>query len=406
MRGGRCLKTLHPLAGVWMATCVMLLAGAPAASQPSVASYQLGPGDVLEVSIWGYPDLTRQVAVASDGQIALPLIGSIFATGTSIQRLRTLLAKAYAEYILDPQVTVLIKEFRKVRVSMLGQVIRPGTYELPAGAHVLDSIAAAGGVTEAAALKEVQVMRPGASPVMVDLAKALAGDQSANLPLSGGETLIVPEDFANLVTVEGQVTRPGRYRLKSQTRLLDALMLAGGLTDRASIAQARLVRASGASVDLSLDGLLLHQDQRANLDLQPGDTIFIPEDTNNKFFVIGDVRGPGAFTIKGDLSILQAIAMAGGPEPRGTGTAKTAYIIRRGGGSPALPGVLAGPATMSALPNGRSILTLDLAAMIRSGDITQDVPVKPGDVIVVPQTGLSAFGQIINVLAGIFTIFK
>ncbi len=383
---------------------IVVWAGAPAVSQPSKVGYLLGPGDALEVSVWGYPDLTRQVTIGPDGAIVLPLVSSIAAGGFSVDRLRAIIAKAYAEYIIDPKVTVIIREFRKIRVAVLGQVTRPGTYDLQAGARLLDFIAAAGGLTEAADTKTVQLMKHDGASGVVDVSRALAGDSSANLPLRGGETLVVPEDLTNLFNVAGEVTHPGRYRIKNGMHVLDALLTAGGLTERASLTDARLVRAGGATNDLQLDNLLLHQDLTTNVALQPGDTLFIPEATNNKFYVMGDVHNPGAFVMKGGITMMQAVAMAGGPEPRGPATAKTVYIVRRGGDLE--PGVLAGPATTaSALPNGHSLIKADLQAVTQKGDFTNDVPIHAGDVLVIPQTGLSGFLTFLGALTGIGSIF-
>jgi polysaccharide export outer membrane protein len=382
--------------------CVLFLAGLPAAGQPAGVSYQLGPGDVLEISVWGFADLTRLVTIGPDGEIALPLVGSFSANRVTVEHLRSVIAKAYADYILDPKVAVVVKEFRKIRVSTLGQVTRPGVYELQPGARLLDAIAAAGGLTEAAAVNQVQLIQ-GETTVVIDGTRALAGEQAMNVPLRGGETVLVPEDFANLFAIQGEVAHPGRFRLKGEMHVLDALLLAGGLTDRASVTQARLVRATGAAQDLLLDDILLRQDLKANILLQPGDTLFIPEDTNNRFYVIGDVHNPGVFAMKGDVTMLQAVAMAGGPQARGNATANTAYILRRGAPSPS---VTAGPSHVSALPNGHSLLTLDLGSVMRTGEAKPDVPVQSGDVIIVPQTKLSAFEMFLNILAGVAYVVK
>ncbi|HLW60016.1 MAG TPA: SLBB domain-containing protein [bacterium] len=415
MRYGQGLRRVHMSTVALLAAFVMLLAGVPANSQTPGTTYELGPGDVLDVSVWGYTDLARTVTIGPDNRIALPLIGSVSTVGTTVDRLRATLTTAYATYILDPHVTVMIKDFRKIRVSMLGQVAHPGVYELPAGAHLLDLIAAAGGLTDTASTTGVQVLRPGEAPTAVDVDRALAGDVSLNVALHSGETLVVPEDLTNVVTIEGQVVHPGRIRLKGNMRVLDALLMAGGLTDRASVTQARLVRATGASQDLLLDDLLLDQNTGFNVPLKAGDTLYIPEELDNKFYVLGDVRAPGAFVIKGQVTMLQAIAMAGGPQP-GPGTAKTVYIVRRRGTGPnvlaSVPNggdLVAGPpvTTTTALPNGRgALISADLQAMLRTGDISQDVPVEPGDVVVVPQNKVNGIQTIVSILAGIASIFK
>ena len=401
MRNG--LKRSHRYAATGFLITSLLIGSLNgiAVGQPP-AGYLLGPGDLLEISVWGYPDLTRQGVVGPDGQIALPLIGMIHIAGVSVERLTALIAKAYAEFIIDPHVVVTIKEYRKLHVSVLGQVAHPGSYDLPLGTRLLDLVAAGGGPTEAAALGEAQLLRPGLPAVRVDLTRAMAGEPEVNAPLAGGETLVVPEDLTSFVTVQGEVVRPGRYRLKGAMRVLDALMIAGGLTERASVTQASLARASGKTEPLLLEGLLLHQEMDRNIPLTPGDVLFIPEEVDNKIYVIGDVRNPGVFPVKGHVTLLQAIAMAGGPEQRGPGTAASAFVVRRNGNTP--QEVTAGPARVTALPNGHALITADLKAITR--DPSRDIPVQPGDVLVLPMTGMGGFQVIASVLAGVAYLFK
>ena len=378
-------------------TVLMLVTAVPAIGQTPAVEYLLGPGDVIDVAVWGHSDLAREVTVSAEGNIVLPLVGVLSASGKSIEHLTSMVARAYADYVLNPQVSLTIKQFRTVRASVLGEVAHPGLYELRAGARLLDFVAAAGGLNEAAALKEAKLLLPGQAPRVLDLTQALAGDPGSNMVMRGGETLVISEDLVNLINVEGQVTKPGRYRLKGEMRVLDALLAAGGLTDHASVTRAQLVRASNKSEPLSLDSLLLSQDMSQNLVLQPGDTLMIPEETNNKFYVIGDVPNPGVFTLKGDLTTFQAVSMAGGPIQRGLGTARTAYVLRRPGGS---PGVVAGLPKGGAAPPAGAPISVDLQAVMRVGGTSQDVPIQPGDVVVIPQTGFARFQLVATILLG------
>ena len=377
-----------------------------AAGIPAPPGTFFGPGDVLEISVWGYPDLTRDAAVAPDGKIVLPLIGAVSTTGVSAERLTALITKAYAEFIIDPHVMVSVKEYRTLHVSVLGQVAHPGAYNLPLGARLVDLVAAGGGPTEAAGLKEAQFSRPGQPSVLVDLTRVMAGEPAVNVPLAGGETLVVPEDLTSFVTIQGEVARPGRYRLKGDMHVLDALMLAGGLTEKASVTQASLTRGSTGTEPLFLDDLLLRQQMDRNVPLAPGDILSIPEELNNKIYVIGDVRTPGIFPVKGSMTLLQAIAMAGGPEQRGPGTAAAAYIVRRNGATQReiQAGPAAGPTQVSALPTGGTLITADLSAIMR--DPRRDVTVQPGDVLVLPMSGLGSFQVIANLLAGVWYLVK
>jgi polysaccharide biosynthesis/export protein len=463
-------------------------AGAQQAPPLVARDYILGVEDVIEVSVWGYADLARTVAIGPDGKVSLPLVGTVVATGMTADRLAQMLKTAYAVYIVNPQVTVIVRDFRKIRVSVLGQVAKPGSYTLPPRSRVLEAISAAGGIvnsvnvkevrltaaggrtqvlqtdallrsdarhnpqllggetiyvpevnklsvsvvgqvtrpgsyellpgarlldllstaggaTENAALREAQLLRPGEQPVVINLEQVLAGDREANVVLRGGETLVIREDLVNIVNVFGEVAKPGRYRLKGEMRLVDVLLLAGGLTEKASVTQARLVR-TRESQALNLESLLLRQDMSHNIPLQPGDNLFIPEETNNKIYVLGDVSRPGVFPMKGEVTLLQAIAMAGGPIQRGFGTAKTVHILRRNG-TPEPPQIarVAG-VRVEPLANGASMVTVDIQALVARGDIGRDVGVVAGDVVVVPQTTIGGFQVVLNILSGIFTIFR
>ena len=385
-----------------VAVVITLTAALPISAQPPEPGYILGPGDVLEISVWGYQDLTRQVAVRPDGKISVPLVGSVTAAGLSVDRLAQVLTRSYAEYIRNPQVTVIVKEFRKITASVIGQVARPGTYTLRPGVRLLDLLSLAGGVTEAAALKESRLIRPGASPQPVDLDRLLAGDQSMNIALQGGETLVVPEDLVNVVSILGEVAKPGRFRLRGEMRVLDVLLLAGGLTEKAAITQARLMRDSRESAPLNLDRLLIHQDMSHNVVLEAGDALFIPEELNNKIYILGDVNRPGVVTVKGDVTLLQALAMAGGPVQRGGATAKSAHVVRRHSDPER---AVATTARVEPLPNGGALITVDLQRLVK-GDVTLDVPVRPGDVVVVPQNGLGGLQTILAILSGLLGIVR
>src|SRR5438105_13192387 len=115
MRDGLRRSHRYAATGILIASLLIGSLNGVAMGQPP-AGYLLGPGDLLEISVWGYPDLTRQGAVGPDSQIALPLIGSIRVVGVSVERLTALIAKAYAEFIIDPHVVVTIKEYRKLHV--------------------------------------------------------------------------------------------------------------------------------------------------------------------------------------------------------------------------------------------------------------------------------------------------
>lgn len=264
--------------------------------------YILGPSDVIEVLVFGTPDLSRVVTIRPDGMISLPLIGEVAAAGLTPEQLRGRLAELFGRYVRDAQVTVIVREFRRVRVSVLGQVTRPGVYDLPLGATVLDALAAAQGLTPEAGLAEARLIRQQDPPIVIDLERLLRGETGLNQRLEDGDAVVVPEDLMARVYVVGEVTRPG------------------------------------------------------------------------------------VFPMRGPMTAVQAVALAGGPTRRAM--LNRVRVIRRGGGDSAQP------ATVVTLPNvvvakqpntGVQVISVDLAKVLREGDVSRDIPLQRGDVLYIPE---------------------
>jgi polysaccharide biosynthesis/export protein len=122
-------------------------------------SYVIGPEDVLELAVWGSPEMTRTVPVRPDGKISLPLLNDIQAAGYTPMQLRDALMKALVTYMPEPSVSVLVREIHSFKVTVIGQVRTPGRYELKDRATVVDVIAMAGGFNEYADRDKVVVLR-------------------------------------------------------------------------------------------------------------------------------------------------------------------------------------------------------------------------------------------------------
>lgn len=170
--------------------------------------YLLGPGDVLQIGVWGHEDLAAVVEVRPDGRISFPLVGDLPAEGLSPSALKTDLTRALAQYVKDPQVTVIVKEFRPLLVTVLGQVERPGQYPLKNGSRLLDALAAAGGPKERAALQSVRIYRGGevSSPARLKLGREgilFEGDIKENPEVARDDVVFIPEtrvwDWAKII---------------------------------------------------------------------------------------------------------------------------------------------------------------------------------------------------------------
>jgi polysaccharide export outer membrane protein len=157
---------MEPLLAVVGITAA-LVAGAPVVERPEdpvaggscVGTYVIGPDDVLDVSVWGNTEVSRTVPVRPDGRISLPLLNDIQAAGLTPMQLREAVTKALTPYIPEPAVSVLVREVRSFKVSVMGQVKTPGRYELKDRATVLDVLALAGGFTEYADRNAIVVLR-------------------------------------------------------------------------------------------------------------------------------------------------------------------------------------------------------------------------------------------------------
>jgi polysaccharide biosynthesis/export protein len=124
------------------------------------AEYKIGPQDLMEITVFGQPDLNRTVRVNSAGEISLPLIGSVSAVGLTAQQLEQRVATALGEkYLQNPQVTVFMKEFTTLRFTVEGAVNRPGVYPLTGQMTLLRALAVAGGQGQLSDLSEVMMFR-------------------------------------------------------------------------------------------------------------------------------------------------------------------------------------------------------------------------------------------------------
>ncbi len=121
--------------------------------------YRIGPEDVLDITVWRNPELTRTVAVRPDGRISVPLLNDIEAANLTPMELRNILAKGYAQYVNEAEVSVIVREIHSFKVTVVGMVRTPGRFELRSQATALDALALAGGLSEFAKRDRIVIMR-------------------------------------------------------------------------------------------------------------------------------------------------------------------------------------------------------------------------------------------------------
>ena len=255
-----------------------LLAVAPAAAQ---TDYTIGAQDVLTITVYDQADLSGKFTVDADGTLTFPLIGRVKAGGLTLRDLEEDLRKKLADgYLRNPQVSVSMEQYRSQRIFVMGEVRSPGAYQLTGDMTIIEAIARAGSTTPQAA-DEVMIVRPreGAvdGPVLaadddsevirINLREIQEGALSKNVALLDGDTLVVQK--ARSVYVFGQVRAPGAYPVDKDTTVLQALSLAGGVTDRGSTGRIKIVR--------TVDGKKKEIKVKLTDIVEPGDTVIVAE---------------------------------------------------------------------------------------------------------------------------------
>lgn len=242
---------------VWLAALFLTQAPAPpAAAGADPLDYVVGAGDILQLSVFGHPDLSQDLVVQPDGSVVFPLVGRTPAAGKTTRALATELADVLGRsYLRDPQVTLAVREYRSKAVLVAGEVAHPGSYPLASGATIVEILARAGPVSAGAAAEAI-VVRPRGEvrgPVLpsemnsadvevlrVNLREIESGNLQANLVLKPNDTVFIPQ--APKIYVSGEVKSPGAYPFSPGLTVRQLLILAGGLTEDGSATRIRAIR--------------------------------------------------------------------------------------------------------------------------------------------------------------------
>ena len=236
------------------------------APQPVASEYEVGPKDVLAITVRNQANLSGRFTIESDGRVNFPLIGRVPAAGLTVRGVESEISKRLADgFFTNPEVSVTIEEYRSQRVVVTGEVQVPGPVPLTGPTTLIEVLALAR--TTPAASKEALIVRPApgrslpvpasatdvadSEVIRVDLNALETGNLSNNIVLRDGDTIFIPK--AATVVVFGQVRSPGVYPVQKDTTLYHVLALAGGVTDRGSLSRIKVMRmVNGKQKDISL----------------------------------------------------------------------------------------------------------------------------------------------------------
>jgi polysaccharide biosynthesis/export protein len=242
---------------------------------------KIAPGDLLEITVFDVPEMTQQVRVGADGKAQLQLLGNTALAGLTAQEAAETIARELSdqEFLLRPQVNVLVKEFATQGVSVTGEVQHPGVYQVLGPRSLLDVISMAGGLTNVADTRITVKRRNGAEDKLMVKLKTDDADTSLSndVQIYPGDLVLVPR--AGIVYVLGDVNRPGGFVMQDSGKisLLQALAQAGGVSKSASLSKAVLLRKNAQGYGTTkLDVSRMERGQEPDLELGANDILFVP----------------------------------------------------------------------------------------------------------------------------------
>jgi polysaccharide export outer membrane protein len=246
--------------------------------------YIIGEEDMLQISIWGNPELTVTVPVKPDGKISMHLVGDVKAAGLTPSELKAVLEKSLSKYFKTPNVSVIVTDVNSFKVFVLGEgVATPTTIEKPLvytfkRDTTLTQLIAHLGSMKNADLNDAYVMRAG-KKLDVDFSRLVEkGDVSQEVQLMPNDTVFIPDNFDKRIMVLGAVKTPNVQQYREGLTVMDAVLGAGGFTDYASQNSVMVVRKEGGqtkSIQVRLKDVMNDGDISKDIPLMPGDHIIV-----------------------------------------------------------------------------------------------------------------------------------
>jgi protein involved in polysaccharide export with SLBB domain len=342
---------------------------APVTSVPVGPEYVIGPGDELRVVIWGKVEGSWNVIVDRDGNVSLPKVGIIGVTGLTFKEVKDLLYKEFSRYYTSFEMNVSMGALRTLRIYIIGNASRPGTYTISSLSTLVNALFETGGPAKTGTMRDIQIKRRGQTIVHFDLYDfLLEGDKTEDIRLMPEDVIFIPP-VGPLAGIAGNVRRPAIYELREDTRLLDLIEMAGGLTSAAFKGRVQWQRIVDHEIRTMFEGDLIdiENNPEKNFTLKDGDLI--------KLFSVNEA--------KNTISLEGAVANVGdyGIEP---GITRVKDIISKAGGILYYASNSAELTRVRVTPSGpqTEYLNLDISKVMK-GDPDHNVPLEINDYILV-----------------------
>jgi len=279
------------------------------ANAPPLPDYILSTGDEIQISMWGRETRTSSQTIDNEGMLHFPPLAPMRLSGMRFSAAQQLLTKELQK-IQGVTASVSMGRLRSIRVMVLGEAARPGSFTLPAGSTVTSAIFRSGGVSPIGSLRAIEVRRNGAVIAKVDLYDMLIkGTSKGDLQLLPGDVLFIPLAGPQ-VAVHGMVKRPAIYEIKPGTKALESVELAGGLLPVAHKGRIRLDRVQANKRNIVLDVEMDKVDPKSNVRLEDGDVLFIDRilgRVEDVVYLEGNVNRPGVYQYKKGMTVRDLI---------------------------------------------------------------------------------------------------
>jgi protein involved in polysaccharide export with SLBB domain len=329
------------------------------------ANYQLGPDDEVLIDIFGYSEANYKLRISPEGTINIPYVGIVSIGGQTIeqatQRIRSRLATIYPNMRSgNTKVNISLGNIRSIKVTLLGEVTRPGTYTLPSLATVFNALYSSGGPSENGSFREIEVIRNNRIITKLDIYEfLLRGFQRNNLRLQDQDVIRIPT-YRKRVEFAGEVKRPAIYEARDNENLQDVISFAGGFTSKAYTARIKVVQ--NTPKERRITDVL--SESFTSYVPQNGDRYFaepILERFENRVTISGAVFRPGQYQLESGLTLGQLIRKA-------EGVTEDAFLSR-------------GYITRLRPDNSPELISFDLAKIL-NGTAT-DIPLRREDEVTI-----------------------
>jgi polysaccharide biosynthesis/export protein len=267
--------------------------------------YIVGPGDTLDIQLYGNEPASYELTVQRDGRINFPKLGPIMVSSMTFDQARTAIEQRVAKQLIGTRVSVTVGDLRSIRVFVLGEAEKPGSYTVSGLSTMTNALFVSGGVKKIGSLRNIQLKRNGQLVSTLDLYDLLLhGDTSGDRQLLPGDVIFIPP-IGNTVSVDGAVRRPAIYELKKEKTVEQIIDIAGGLTPDADAKLGQLERILPSNLRQMRNIDLTVAASRAT-ELDNGDKLKIPEirpTLENSVELTGYVFRPGKFEYHAGLRL-------------------------------------------------------------------------------------------------------